>query len=355
MSWSWLSNTPFRYIPPKKNTLISVIISVRNEENTVPLLIKDLSKQIYPHFEIIIINDNSTDNTSEVIANYQKELNLNLHLLHLGNDSKRVAHKKSAIKLGIEKAKGEIIVTTDGDCRVRKNWLRNIHSYMESTQANLVSSVVMFDKQQNFFEKAQTIDFASLIATGAAGIRSGYPNMCNGANLAYKKSVFFEVGGFQGNEHIASGDDEFLMHKIYKKYPKSVQFLKDPATIVSTTAQPTLKSFFQQRKRWGSKWNAYQNWSAKFLAIFIYLFHLSFSLSFVLMLFGLYPPSVFLVQFVLKLCVELVFLSGILKLYNKVNYLLLVPLVGLIYPVYILFIGLFTSVGSYHWKERVVN
>lgn len=355
MSWCWFSIPSFRYIPPQKNKLITLIIPVRNEEKNIASLLKDLSEQVYPHFEILIINDNSTDNTLKVIAEIQSKMDLKVHLLHLEADSKRISHKKAAIKLGIENAKGEIIVTTDGDCRVRKNWLRNIHSYMESSQANLVSAMVMFDNEKSLFEKVQTIDFASLIVTGAGGIRSGYPNMCNGANLTYKKSIFLEVGGFQGNQHIASGDDEFLMHKIYNKYPATVKFLKDKDTIVTTSAQPTLNAFFQQRKRWGSKWNAYQNWSTKGLAVFIYGFHLSFALSFILLLFGLYPTSVFLSQFVIKLCVELVFLSSILKLYNKAYFIFLVPLVGIFYPFYILIIGLLTSVGSYEWKGRNVE
>ena len=83
--------------------------------------------------------------------------------------------------------------------------------------------------------------------------------MCNGANLAYTKKAFTEVGGFTGIDNIASGDDMLLMHKIYKLYPDKVMFLKSKDAIVQTAPVNSVKDFFNQRIRWASKADKYDD------------------------------------------------------------------------------------------------
>ena len=107
-----------------------------------------------------------------------------------------------------------------------------------------MSGPVALIKEKIFFQKLQSIEFSILIATGAACIYYRNPTMCNGANLAYTKRIFKEVGGFDGNADVASGDDEFLMHKVAKNYPKEVIFLKDRESIVYTYSEKNFLNFF---------------------------------------------------------------------------------------------------------------
>ena len=83
--------------------------------------------------------------------------------------------------------------------------------------------------------------------------------MCNGANLAYERKLFYEVDGFAGIDHIASGDDMLLMHKIAKKYPGKIYYLKSVDAIVSTHPMQSWKQFFNQRIRWASKATHYDD------------------------------------------------------------------------------------------------
>src|SRR5213075_2078285 len=125
--------------------------------------------------------------------------------------------------------------------------------------ARFISGPVKLEEGNSLFGKMQVTEFASLIGTGAASIGFGMPNMCNGANLAFEKAAFVAVNGYAGNDKIASGDDEFLMHKIHSQFPGSVCFLKNPKAIVRTNVQQSLSGFLSQRIRWASKWKFYDN------------------------------------------------------------------------------------------------
>ena len=93
--------------------------------------------------------------------------------------------------------------------------------------------------------------------------------MCNGANLAYRRAAFAAVGGFAGHAHLASGDDEFLLHHLHAAFPGTVHFLADAAAIVRTAAPPTLRALLRQRVRWASKWQHYQAGPSRYLALLV--------------------------------------------------------------------------------------
>ena len=99
----------------------------------------------------------------------------------------------------------------------------------------------------------QTLEFSYLIGIGAAFIGNGRASTCNGANLAYRKDVFYQVGGFTGIDDLASGDDELLLQKVAERFAGRIGFLKHFDAVVYTHAKPTLADFLQQRRRWASK------------------------------------------------------------------------------------------------------
>ncbi|MBX2844491.1 MAG: glycosyltransferase [Flammeovirgaceae bacterium] len=331
---------------------ITVIIPVRNEAENLPSLLLDLENQSFKIFEVIIIDDHSEDATLEVVEKIKARSSIEIKLFPLPSKRKILSHKKAAISLAISKAEGEIIVTTDGDCRVGPNWLRHIHDYFITHKPKFVSSGVTFLPENNVFEKFQTIEFMSLIGSGAACMHAGIPNMCNGANLAYIKEIFHEVNGFEGVEHIPSGDDEFLMHKINEKYPKGVRFLKSNQTIVSTAAKPDFWSFFQQRKRWGGKWSYYRSKSPKFVALGIFSYHLLFVLAVLSGFIGLIEINLLLIIFIAKTLVEYAYLHRILNFYKKKDLSFLIPLMSFIHPFYIVIMAFAGTFGAYHWKGR---
>ncbi len=116
----------------------------------------------------------------------------------------------------------------------------------------------------------------SLQGITAASVNKGFHSMCNGANLAYKKSMFQQVKGFAGIDNIASGDDMLLMHKIYKQDAAGVKFLLSQQVIVQTEAMKDWKSFFNQRIRWASKADSYQDKRIFWVLALVYCLNLLF-------------------------------------------------------------------------------
>ncbi|MEJ7683726.1 MAG: glycosyltransferase family 2 protein [Segetibacter sp.] len=160
---------------------------------------------------------------------------------------------KKAIELAIERAKGDWIVTTDADCIVTKDWLLNFNNFTRQYNSVFVAAPVKFINTGSFVSIFQCLDFMSLQGITAASVHHGFHSMCNGANLAYNKKAFYEVGGFNGIDNIASGDDMLLMHKIYVRYKKQVHFLFSQSSIIETKPMETWKAFYQSKNTVGKQ------------------------------------------------------------------------------------------------------
>ena len=179
--------------------------------------------------------------------------------------------------------------------------------------------------------------------------------MCNGANLAYTKKVFEEVGGFKGIDHIASGDDMLLMHKIFGLYPKKVLFIKSPEVIVQTQPAPTLKAFINQRIRWASKADKYDDKRIFVVLLLVYFFNV--------WLMGLIIAALFLTSFfyytigliVAKTLVELLFLLPVATFFGNSKLLFYFPFAQPFHILYTVVAGWLGKFGSYSWKGREVK
>ncbi|TDE15334.1 glycosyltransferase [Dyadobacter psychrotolerans] len=332
---------------------ISVIIPVRNEAENILQLLSDLNSQTFPsaQFEVLVMDDGSTDLTASIVQSCSVEFDIFIRLISIP-DTPTTSPKKRAIETAIAQAKGNLILTTDGDCRVGTGWLAAFAACHSSSNAKLISGPVTFVEEEMVTDHLQTVEFSSLIGSGASAIAAGYPSLCNGANLAYEKSVFYEVNGYDGVRHIASGDDEFLMHKIAARYPDRIHFLKDPEAIVRTKPHKQWELFFRQRKRWASKWKHYQSKTPLILALYIFLCNFSFIATIILFLtnqIGAYNLGALIA---LKCLPEWLFLGSVLSFLGKRRSIFYIPLTQTFYPFYVCFFGLAAQKPQYEWKGR---
>lgn len=352
--WNRVQKQNFQ--PDATNDLfVSVVIAVRNEGENINRLLSSLQKQRFPRgqFEVLIIDDDSNDDTVEQIERFMKTSAHNLELLRKNNKHENVqSPKKAALSKGIEAAKGDIILTTDGDTWFGPGWIENTIAPFRNENVNFVSSPVALASGKQLFGRMQSLEFASLIGTGAALIGLRYPLMCNGANLAFRKSAFQAVGGYEGNTNDASGDDVYLMQKIHAASPDSVIFCNNSDAIVSTLPQKTWREFVHQRRRWASKWNRYLLRFSWILPVFLFVHYASFLAAIVI---AFIVPSAALTLSVLlltKIVLDTLFLKKVMD-FSKLRFNLLTVLISeLIYPFYALLIGSMVHVGGYEWKGR---
>jgi len=336
------------------STKVSVLIAARNEEDKIHLTIEDILNQGYPKqlTEIIIVDDHSTDNTSEIIKSFA---NRGIKLLQLKEDKPLNSYKKKAIADAIKLSTGELIVATDADCRMGSKWLSSVVGYFEKQDLVMISSPVTYFEEKSVFERMQTLEFYSLIGTGAAFIGNRRASTCNGANLAYRKDAFYEVGGFTGIDDLASGDDELLLQKMAARYPGKIGFLKMYDAIVFTHAKHTLKEFLQQRRRWASKSVKYKDKSVVLLVVGLWLFNISVLINFCLGFFDISFLKLFIAQFTLIFFLELGFLLPVSSFFKRKKLISLLIVSIPFYIVYLIYIGLTGNNSSYTWKGRVVR
>jgi cellulose synthase/poly-beta-1,6-N-acetylglucosamine synthase-like glycosyltransferase len=362
---SWLKAESYQ--PENRNqntTLITVVIPARNEEKNIGHCIESILQQTYPAhlLEVIIVDDNSIDSTSAIVTSFnQKNINL-IKLSDFAGNEDLNSYKKKAIETAISLAKGNLIVTTDADCIVQPAWLKTIASYYEDTGSVFIAAPVIYtdilpadSAFKKFFKIFQSLDFIGLQGITGASVYKKIHNMCNGANLAYEKKTFYEVNGFEGIDNIASGDDMLLMHKIQKKYPDKIRYLKSTNVIVQTQQAETIKEFINQRIRWASKADRYPD--IKITTVLFLVFFLNAWIFFIAVYSFFFSRSfyLFLLLFTVKTTVELFFLFPVAKFFGKQKLLWWFIPSQPFHIIYTLIAGWLGKFGSYTWKERKVK
>ena len=195
-------------------TKFSIIIPFRNEVKNLSNLLESILHLSYPKnsFEILFVDDFSDDNSINIIQD--KFLKSDVDYQIISNEKKSNSPKKDAIETAISKSKYDVIVTTDADCLVPEFWLHCFNSLLNDSKSNMIVAPIRLIYNTSFVQKFQALEVLSLqtITTGAFGLQ--IPFLANGANLCYKKSDFLDVSGYEGNNHIASGDDIFYLKNL---------------------------------------------------------------------------------------------------------------------------------------------
>jgi cellulose synthase/poly-beta-1,6-N-acetylglucosamine synthase-like glycosyltransferase len=340
--------------PGQSTTQFTVIIPARNEAANIKACVDSILAQDYPAdaFEIIVIDDFSEDDTSFIVTALSQQYS-QVRLIQLADhckDGETLAYKKKAIEIAVAEAKGDWILTTDADCIVPQKWLLLYNAYIQEHQPCFVAAPVMFIKTAGILNQFQVLDFLALQGITAAAVGAGKHSMSNGANLGFEKTAFIAVGGYQGVDHIASGDDMFLMHKMKQTLHKPVGYLFHPDAIVLTAAMDTWKSFIMQRIRWASKARYYDDRSITMVLTLVYFFNLSFVL---LAFMGSW--STLLIALAFKTFFELFFLDPVAKFFRLQPELKHFVFYQPIHIVYNIAAGLFGQLKTYSWKGRKVK
>jgi len=365
---SWGSIPDFKVEANSKlSTKISIIIPARNEEENIGYCLQSIIEQSYPAhlFEVLVVDDHSTDNTAAIIKSYASN---NVKLISLKDylsANEINSYKKKAIEISIQQSNGELIVTSDADCIFPKNWLTTIASFYESKRPAFIVMPVLISYGKKMIEIFQSLDFMTLQGITGASVHKKFHSMCNGANLAYTKEAFIAVNGFKGIDNIASGDDMLLMHKIYNQFPNNIEYLKSREVIVTTNPVSTIQEFFNQRIRWASKADQFDDKRIFIVLIIVYFLNVLMMVLPIVALISNRSISIINIQLsmfdfyasllLIKTIFELFFLYPVAKFFNQTKLLWWFPIAQPFHIVYTVIAGWLGKFGKYTWKERSVK
>lgn len=326
---------------------VSVVICAKNEEIFLKKNLLFILEQDYPQYEVIVVNDCSSDGTQHVLEEL-KVKNPNLRLLHIREDKVYKHGKKLPLTVGIRSAQFEYLVFTDADCRpASKQWLKTLMgAFDDSTE--IVLGYGAYDRNKsliNYLIRADTFQIGLQYLSLAV---AGLPYMGVGRNLAYKKSLFLKQKGFAPYSHIPSGDDDLFINKAATRF--NTRIAASPDSITISEPKDNLRDWIRQKRRHVSTARYYKSSSLLVLGVkafgqYIYL------AAFIVLLFTPWWQAALIIASV-RLAIQLLIFKKAMKKLGEKDLLVYSPIIEWLllfgfYPVIALSNMLFKRV---QWK-----
>ena len=344
----------FTYQQNSTETGFTVIVPFRNEEKNLPDLLKSFEQLDYPReqVEFIFIDDFSTDDSARVVNRWRLD-NPTIHTTMIDSVRMSASPKKDAIQRAIPIALHNWIVTTDADCKVPTGWLSVYDSFIRERKVRMCCGPVRYQTRFNICDYFQQADMMALQGVTIASFGLGRAFMCNAANFAFEKSFFQEIGGFNGVDGVASGDDVFLLQKAVAKNPDAVSYLKSREAIVTAKPANSWIDLFHQRVRWASKSKSYISNYGESLALVTFFGNLTLLLAMILAIAGAADWRIVAAMFLFKFIPDYI-LALRAKLFIDGKFFF--PIIsGLLYPLFSSIVGLYSLYGVYRWKGRTLR
>jgi cellulose synthase/poly-beta-1,6-N-acetylglucosamine synthase-like glycosyltransferase len=314
---------------------VTVIVCAKNEEDNLRKNLPIILEQDYHNFEVIVVNDLSTDETRYLLEEFEKKYS-NLRTITIKQEGSFPIGKKYPLTLGIKGAKHEIVLLTDADCRPKSNkWLETmVRNFYEDKQ--IVVGYGAYEKLPGLLNKLIRFDTLSIAINYMSLALIGKPYMGVGRNLSYQKSLFFKNKGFASHFHIPSGDDDLFISRVATKDNITIELEEAGHTV--SKVKTTFKSWIRQKKRHLTTAPHYKG-ETKFLLSLISLSGAVFMLSFFLLLALKFQLYVILAIFLVRIIIQLVIFGRLTKSFGEKDLLILMPFLEIMllftYPVFI--------------------
>lgn len=341
-------NRPYDQKELKTTKKVSVIIAARDESSNIINCLKALTQQHFDEdsYEIIVVNDHSTDATPELVKDYASNSDVSIKLFNLMH----AQTKKQALRLGIENSSYDIIATTDADCIVPKNWVKNIALAFENNTA-MALGPVSFEHSKSGLGIFQVMDLLALQAVEFGLLHLKQPILNNGANLAFTKAGFEKVNGFD-DKTTPSGDDIFLLERFNKKFKGKIRAMLKKESIVHTQPVLSLKEFINQRVRWSSKSKYYSNPMLIYFTYLIAIENIMQLFIYPLVLLDEKNKCFYAIMILVKWVIDFILLFLASVFFERRKYLVYFIPIQLVYPLYIIVVGFASMFLKFEWKGR---
>lgn len=327
-----------------------MIVAARNEASNIDACLRALLAQDYPpgRLQIITVDDRSEDRTFEIMTNLRKLSEGRIAVEKIDFVPENFSPKKFALSRGIEMSTGEIIFTTDADCIPPREWVSETVPLF-SGDVGMVIGPAPFEPSPTFLEKLLALDnlATAFVAAGAAGWNIGVT--CSGRNLAYRRSVYDEVGGFKTIQHSLSGDDDLFLQQVGKLTRWRIRYSLNAKTTVPSRAAQSPREFVTQRRRHVSAGKYY----SKPLQVAYALFNLANLTLFAALVGSIFAPSLVWVAaacFVIKLIFDFLALFFVTRRFGKANLLSIFPAWEFFFLINMIAISPLGFIGKLKWK-----
>jgi len=333
-----------------KSPSISVIIPAKNEEETLLMTLEALNLQDYTGtWEVICINDNSTDKTPQILQSFC-ESNSRFRYFEVPANSPAIASpKKRALALGFSHAKGDILITTDADCTPPPVWLSSMAKNFGDS-IGIVQGPKKISGPSDLITRYQKLEMFGFVSIEAATFAMGTPMIASAPSLAYRKDLYEKAGGFNGLEHLISGDDDMLVHKIRQLEGVHVRYNLDATATVVTRPTTTWAGLISQRARWASNGSKYQDKKFVVLLINIFIFYLWLLIGPIFLIKGLVPLFCILIPWALFYLLSFMFLLRTSHKFGEKKMLLDFWWASIFHVPIIIFSTLMGQLGLFNWK-----
>ncbi len=332
----------------QKNIGISVLVCAKNEAENLQKFLPSILEQEYPSFEVILINDSSSDDSLDVMKTFKTKYN-NVKIVDVKPVEKFWGNKKYALTLGIKAASNDYLLFTDADCKpLSKHWVKAMSSHFTNTKT-IVLGYGAYKKQNNsLFNKLIRFETLFTAIQYFSYAKIGIPYMGVGRNLGYRKETFFSVSGFMSHMNIRSGDDDLFVNQVANSKNASICFSKESFT--ESLPETSLKSWFNQKKRHVSA-SKYYKLKHKLLLSLFYLSQLLFWVLSIVLIAFLYNWMVVLSLFVLRIILQYISVGYSAKKLDTLDTLVLLPFLELflIFSQLVIFISNLTTKQN-NWK-----
>ena len=341
---------------PDALPLVTVVIPARDEEAAIGACLDGVLAQDYPRLQVLVVDDDSSDATPDIVrARAARDPRLGLVQVPENRHRAR-AHKKAAVAKAVGRAEGEIVVQTDADCQVGPGWVGALVRAFDAPDVAFVSGPAAYRLAPGagLLHRVQAYDFFGVMACGAGSIGLGRPTMANGACVAYRRDTFLRLGGFDGIDHLSSGDDELLMQKVAYRGGGRVRFCADPAALVLTDPLDTVGAVVRQRRRWASKSASYP-WRVQrvVLALGASLAALAAATLALPFVPGLWPWVAAALG--VKLAADLAVMVPAARRFGRRRLFTALPVHLVIHAPVAVAIGLLGPLGRFEWKGRSLD
>lgn len=329
---------------------VSIVIAARNEEVTIENCLQSILEQDYHNelIEIIVIDDASADKT----FNLAKSKLAGSKIAHQIIKNATPLGKKKSIKLAIGYSAANFIVCRDADTfSISKKWLSSIVNYAASTKREFIICPIAIDYKKGILETLQEVETSILNLFAMSSAYFKVPFLCNGANLAFSKKLFYETGAYKNHLSIPSGDDVFFLQEVLQNSYEKIGYLKNPDSVVYTYPEKTTFALVKQKLRWSGKvfhTKSVINWISAAIIAFCNGLWLLACIS---LIFTSQNPIFALIFVVSKLLIDILLVFLAARFIRVKASLLMVFLVGCLYPIYATVVTVLAPVIKPNWKR----